>query len=684
MNSSPARFYEFGPFRLDTSAPLLWREGQPVALTPKALETLIVLVQRAGRLTSREDLIQAVWPDTVVEENNLSVNISMLRKVLGDTSDADKYIETVPRRGYRFVAQVRAGEGNSGAWVLEKRLRASIIKNEPVDGGITSTPVNLHLATGVEQSCEPEALVTTHPLDLEDVRMEGSLSKQRASAHVGRLPQHRHWVVPGAAALIIAATVVAYVYLNRGVDVKSDQGPISSLAVMPFVNTSADPNTEYLSDGITESLINNLSLLPNLKIKSRSSVFHYKGQENDAHAIGRELGVRAVLTGRVVRRGDNLSISVELVDARDNSHLWGQQYEGKLSDVLSVQREITQQITRKLRFPLTGAEQKLVNKQYTESTEAYQLYMRGRYFWNKRTVDGVKKGIEFFNQATARDPNFALAYSGLADSYNVLSQFRELSPEEAMPKAKAAALKALELDDSLAEAHASLAMIKKVYHWDWAGAEMELNRAIELNPNYANAYHWHALFLSAMGEHEEALTEIRRAKELDPVSLIISTNEGWILFCARRYDLAIEQFRQTMEMDPNFANAHYKLAMAYEMKGLHDEAVKEYLKDDLLSGRAQEEVTLLRAAFSAAGWDGFCRTELRLLRKRSQREYVSPEDFVLISLQLGETERAFEWLQKAYEERAGLLTFLKVDPRFDNLRSDTRFGDLLRRVKLAP
>jgi TolB-like protein/DNA-binding winged helix-turn-helix (wHTH) protein/Flp pilus assembly protein TadD len=681
--SEEAHCYEFGLFRVDAANRLLLRSGEVVPLTSKVFDILLVFVQNSGRLLDKDEVMREVWPDSFVEEGNLARNVSTLRKALGENPHEHQYIVTVPGRGYRFVARVRESESNGDALVVEERIRARIIADEEVEAGDESAPPGLHDSAGLVRSDEPAALETNLSLATQDATTKATHSTARAGQLIGRLARHRLSVLLGAAALIIAASVAAYFYVARGGKVTADRAAINSVAIMPFVNVGADPNMEYLSDGITESLINHLSLLPHLKVKSRNSVFHYKGRELDAQAVGRELDVQAVLTGRIVQRGDDLSIGVELVDARDNTHLWGEQYERKLSDVLSVQREITQEIAEKLRLPLTETEQKLVNKGYTENAEAYQLYLKGRYFWNKRTHEGLKKGIEYFDQAIERDPNYALAYSGLSDSYNGLTQFRGLSPDEAMPKAKAAALKALEMDDSLAEAHASLAQVKKNYEWDWTGAEVEFKQAIKLNPNYASARQWYAMFLSAVGRHDEALTEIRRAKELDPVSLMINTSEGWILFCARRYDPAIKQLRKTIELDPNFANAHFKLAMVYEAKGMYDEAAEEYLKDDLLSGRRQEEVALLRAAYAASGWEGYCRAQLKLLKERSEREYVSTEYFVLTSLQLREREQAFEWLQKAYEERSAMLVNLKIHPRFDIIRSDPRFADLLWRMNLS-
>lgn len=686
MSAPSARFYEFGPFRLDTAAPLLWREGQPVSLTPKALETLVVLVQRAGRLTSREELIEAVWPDTVVEENNLSVNISMLRKALGDSEEGEKYIETVPRRGYRFVAQVKVGQGNSGAWVLDKRLRASLITNEERDEGAQSRALDLLGAATVGPSGEPEAREPTLSPALEDVTTEAGRSKSPGFRQPARLARPRPSIVLGAAALILTASVIAYFYFARDVKVIADRGAITSVAVMPFGNPSANPDTEYLSDGITESLINQLSRLPKLKVMSRNSVFHYKGRETDARLVGNELGVEAVLLGRVVQRGDGRSISVELVDAGDNSHLWGEQYERRLSDVLAVQREITREITENLRLSLTGSEQDMVNKRYTEDADAYQLYLKGRYFWNKRTGDAFTKGIEYFNQAIVLDPNYALAYSGLADSYSLLGDYDVMKPTEAYPKAKVAATKALAIDEGLAEAHASLATILAAYDWNWAGADSEYKRAIELKPNYAPAHQWYAEYLAGMGRHTEAIAEIKRAQELDPFSLITNAVGAWVFYFARQYDEAIAQCQKVIAMDANFGEVYAYLGRAYEQKGMYAEALDAFQKRRTLLGFRAVGDSGDRDSQESLSPKEYWRQRLRRLEGEERAKFgqVSAHGRAECFAQLGDKDQAFNWLERAYEERSFWLMYLKVAPNLDSLRTDPRFSDLLLRVKLAP
>jgi serine/threonine-protein kinase len=500
------------------------------------------------------------------------------------------------------------------------------------------------------------------------------LARPTSSAEyiVSEIKQHKRWIIPTAAALLIAATALFYFFFTQG-----SRAAIDSIAVLPLVNANNDANTDYLSDGITESLINSLSQIPGLRVIARSTVFRYKGKEHDAQKIGSELGVRAVLMGRVLQRGDTLTIQVDLVDTRDGSQLWGEQYTRKLSDILVMQQNISREVSEKLRIKLSGAQKEQLAKRYTESTEAYELYLRGRYQWNRRTPDGLMKGIEYFQQAISADPNYALAYAGLADSYNVLSTNAVRPPKEAFPKAKDAAEKALAIDDTLAEAHSALAFIKTVYDWDWPGAEREFKRALELNPNYSNAHYFYAFaHLLSMGRMGEADAEIKRALALDPFSLIINTNLGRTYHLARQYDKAIEQYRKTLEMDPNFPRAHERLQEAFEQKGMYQEAIADLERVNPESGAR------LRSAYEKSGVQGYWQMRIEF-DKESKQTYVAPYFTAVKYAALGDREQAFEWLEKAYQERDTWLVHLKVDPMLDSLRSDPRYANLLARMNLA-
>ena len=502
-----------------------------------------------------------------------------------------------------------------------------------------------------------------------------------SSAHlVAGIRQLNKSVLFGLAAVVLTL-VAAYFYFSR-----TSKPAINSIAVLPFANVGGDPNTEYLSDGVTESLTSSISQLPNLAVIANSSMLRYKGREIDPQAIGKELRVRAVLTGRITQRNDSLLITAELVDVENNHRLWGGQYDRKMSDVLALQSDISREISEQLRVTLTGDQEKRVTKHFTENTEAYQAYLKGRYYWNKRTGNDVKKAIEFFDQAIAKDPNYALAYAGLADCYIVIPNYAEVSAQDAYTKAKNAALKALELDDSLAEAHTSLGGIRSDYEWDFAGAEKELKRAIELNPNYATAHHWYAQYLSTMGRHQEAIAEIKRAQELDPLSLIITYVVADTYLKARQYDQAIEQFRKTIEMDKTFSRSYRYLGNTYIEKGMYSEAITQFQTADGLSGvdpeKAANRAKELRDAYAAAGPQGFWTKQLDLLKQDSEHGSVSPYRIAGVYARLGDLNQTLTWLEKAYHDHDAYLVYLKIDPEFDRFRSDPRIIDLMRRIGL--
>jgi TolB-like protein/Flp pilus assembly protein TadD len=458
---------------------------------------------------------------------------------------------------------------------------------------------------------------------------------------------------------------------------------VDSLAVMPLVNESQDPNMDYLSDGITESIINSLSQLPQLRVMARSTVFRYKGQAVDPQDVGNRLGVRAVLTGRVLHIADRLIVKTELVYVTDGSQLWGEQYNRHLSDIVSVQEEISKEISEKLRLRLSDKQKRRLTKRHTQNTEAYHLYLKGRYHWNKRTDTGLTKSIQFLLEAVAQDPNYALAYAGLADSYNILGYYGYLSPREAFSKAKVAAVKALEIDDGLAEAHNSLAFVRLLYDWDWQDAERQFKRALKLNPGYATAHHWYAEYLAAMGRPEEALAEMQCALELDPLSLIINTLVGWVYYRARNYDQAIIELQKTLDMDPNFVPAHLFLGWTYQQKGLYKEAIAQFKKAQEFSESGAVVLAGLGHVYAISGQSSKARKVLAELKQLSRNRFVSPYDIALIYVGLGEKEKAFEWLEKAYESRSEMLVWSKIDPMLDALRTDSRFVNLMERIGLT-
>lgn len=459
---------------------------------------------------------------------------------------------------------------------------------------------------------------------------------------------------------------------------------IDSLAILPFANQSGDPDLEYLSEGVTEALINNLSRLTKLRVMARSTVFRYQGRGfQDAQQIGLELGVRAVLIGRLLKRDDSLIVKLELVDSNDGSHLWGEQYTRELSDMLTLEREISAEISDHLRLKLNSAQKKSLTKGITENSEAYQLYLKGRYHWNKRTEEGIRKSIEYFELAIALDPKFALAYAGLADAYNMMASYSTKPLATPFLRAKATALKALSLDGKLAEAHASLAALKLWREFDWEGAERSFRKAIQLNPGYSTAHLWLALYLAAMEKMDEALSEIRLALDLDPLSRVINLNLARILHFARQFDDAIKQCRKTIEMFPDYLIAHRRLGMSYGEKNMFEEADAEFDKALALSHNDSETMSAKAYAYARAGRVGDARQILDRLKDYAKEAYVSPYSLARVHIGLDQFDEAFECLERTYQERHGILTYLKVEPVFDRLRSDPRYGELLRKMGLA-
>ncbi len=462
----------------------------------------------------------------------------------------------------------------------------------------------------------------------------------------------------------------------------SSGSAIDSLAILPLVNDGADAEMEYLGDGITESIINSLTQLPQLRVIPRSTVFRYKGQKIDPEEIGRELGVRAVLTGRILQLGDSLIVKTELVDVGRHMQLWGEQYRRSFTDIFSLQDDISQEISGKLRLKLSGEERRKLVKRYTDNTEAYHLYLKGRFYVHKRTPDWIKKGVECFSQAIDLDPNYALAYAGLAEAYGFLaSSTGGQRPREAYPRAKAAAMKALELDETLGEAHCTLGFFRLLYDWDFAAAEEEFKRAIELSPNFANAWDGYGFYFKATGQSEAAIRACQRAQELEPLSLFITLSLAWAYYFARQYDRAMEQGNKALDMDPNFGFAYWHRGMACIQQKRFGDAIAALRKAISLSGPATTFISYLGYANARLGKTREAQQMIAQLERVSKRQYVSPYFIAMIYLGLGDLDRTFEWLEKAYEERSGFMAFINVEPMLDALRGDPRFNSLVEKIK---
>jgi eukaryotic-like serine/threonine-protein kinase len=481
---------------------------------------------------------------------------------------------------------------------------------------------------------------------------------------------------------IFAGLVLAALAIGIGFYFRGNRGQtIQSLAVLPFLNLNADPKTEYLSDGITESTINTLSQLPQLKVMARGTVFTYKGKEVDPRKVGRDLNVDAVVTGSINQQENTLIIQADLVQVSDGTQIWGQQYNRNLSDILAIQSDISKEISEQLRLKLTGEEQQKITKQFTNNNEAYQLYLKGRYYWNKRTQDGLNKAIDFFQQAVQKDPKYALAYVGIADSYIVLGDYTYLPPKEVAAKAKEASTKALALDDSLAEAHNSLAAVKEL-EWNWEEAGKEYRRAIELNPNYATAHHWYSLYLSNTGRVDEAFAEIKHAQQLDPLSLTINKNVGDRYINLRQYDKAIEQYRKAVEMDPNYPLTYQGLGMAYLAKGMYKEALEQYEKEYKITADKLSFLIESAEVYAKMGNKEEAYKQMKEIDDLAKKQYSSPMDKVPIYAALGEKDKVFEALEKAYQERSVRLEYVKTMRSMDGFRDDPRYVSLLKRIGL--
>lgn len=648
MSQQTKRSYEFGPFRIDTVNRLLMRAGEPVPLKAKAIETLLVLVESKGQVLEKDDLMKVLWPDSFVEEANLTQNIYMLRKALGENN----YIETVPRRGYRFTAQVRQWDYTASDLVLREQTRTSLIIEEEDE---TSADVDTEIKS------VPATLAPTN-------RKARSTSRALIASVI----------------FVGLAVVTAYSLLRQN---RSNQGPsiseIKSIAVLPFRPLNVESSDEYLGLGMADALITKLSRLGHVTVRPTSAIRKYADPDQVTDRAGQELGVDAVLEGTIQRSDNRVRVTVRLMRIADGRTMWADQFDEPATSVFRLQDSISARMSGALALKLSGEEEKLLARNYTSDAEAYQLYLKGRYFWNKRTEGDLRRAIECFQQAIAHDSNYALAYTGLADAYLQLPGYSETASMEIYPRAKAAAAKALELDGTLAEAHNSVAGVLSYFEWDWPAAEEEYKRALALDPNYSAAHHRLGVQLAAMGRFDEALFELRRARELDPLSLITNAILAATYYEARRYDEAIAQLQDTLELDGNFTVAHLGLGRTYEEQGLNDKAFSEYLKWRTLSGDSALTLAEMQSTYASGGLKSFYRQRLKTLLKQTEQKHVRPTEIAAIYARLGEKEEAIRWLEKAVSEHEGEVVWLKVLPDYDSLRLDARFTRLLERVNLS-
>ncbi len=628
----------------------------------------------------------------------------------GQTAVAADLLETEPGRvmgtaAYMSPEQIRGGSGDARSdifafgCVLYEMVTgqraftrptgvdtmAAILTEEPPDiansGTIIPPDLDRVIAHCVEKNPE-DRFQSSRDLafDLRAILTSSAVSRGLPLLVTAR-PRAKVWAAAAAAAGVL---VLALLLWRGGGGLLESLKPsrIEALAVLPLENLSGDPEEDYFADGMTEALIADLAKIRALRVPSRTSVMQYKKAKKPLPQIARELNVDAIVEGSVTRSGNRVRITAQLIEAKKDRHMWAESYERDMRDILALQSEVARAIAREIKIQVTPQERARLARTRAVNPEAYQAYLKGSYYSSKRTEEGLAKGIAHFEQAIETDPGYALAYAGLADSYSLLVRYGAVRPSEAMPKAKAAAKKALELDNTLAEAYASLAYASLHYDWDWQTAERQFQRAIELVPNYETAHQWYARYLTAMGRFDEAIAEVKRAQQLEPLSLIINSAVGYAYYFARRYDQAIAESRKALEMDPNFSRAHFNLGLAYEQKKMFPQAIAEFQKAIASSGGPLMEAALGHA-YAVAGRRAEAQEVLDRLIELSKQRYVSSYQIATIYAGLGETDQAFAWLEKAYGERNNWLAYLKVDPIFDGLRSDSRFAALVRRVGLA-
>ncbi len=652
MDGQSNHFYDFGAFRIDARERLLLRNGEPVPLPPKVYDTLLVLVENNGHAIGKEELMKAVWPDTFVEDANLTVNISMLRKALGEGTSQHQYIETLPRRGYRFVSAVTRVNPEATEVFSETRgHNQAVIEDE-----------------GVSEAGEKESRDDERPA-----------SPPRFLAILPRSQSFRLAVV-GLTALLVGLSAMAYyVWTERA----EQRLRVRSIAVLPFKPLAADSRDEPLEMGMCDALITRLGGLNQLVIRPTSSVVVYNKAGQDPLAAGRELGVDVLLDGYVQRSGNTIRVTAQLLNVSDGKHIWSGQFNANFTDIFAVEDSISRQMAEALLLKLTGEEQSRITRHYTENVEAYQLYLKGRYFQDKRTADGLAKSLDYFQQAIEKDPNYALAFAGLADSYVVLATRSDMRPRDSSRQAKMTAMRALEIDNMMAEAHASLANVRYWYDWDWPEAESEFKRAIELSPNYPTVHQYYSTYLIAMRRYEEAISEIKRAQELAPLSLQINVQVVRTLYFAHEYDEAIEQCRKMLEMDLDYSGTHVFLGRIYNQKRLYKQALAELETARGVLGDNAELLSLIGYTYAVAGRRVEALKTLQELQAQAKRRYVSPYHLAMVYAGLGEPDEALIWLERAFEDREGRMTILRSVPEFDSLRSDPRFAALLSRVGLS-
>lgn len=659
MYKTVQNLYEFGPFVLDPGERLLHYGASRLELPPRAFDTLLALIENNGRLLEKDTLMRTVWGDTIVEENNLSQVIYMLRKALRDGEDGSRYIETVPKRGYRFVAAVKEKE--------KEKVRETFDSSGNHSG-------QLH-ASAPPAASSADAIPPDHPLAAEH--------DPHTADRLYPYATFQHGLLIILAVLFILALLIA-ASVRRGLFQPAEPGPIRSIAVLPMQNLSTDPSQEYFVDSMTDELITDLAQIHELKIVSKTSVMQYKGTRSPLPQIGRDLGVDAIIEGSVLRSGDKVRITAQLIRASTDRHIWAAAYDGDMKDILSLQARVAEAITNEVKLNLTAEESRLLHPRRDPAPEAVDLYLRGRYAFNQRNVDGFHKSIQYFNAALKKDPNFAQPYAGLADSYTLLVLYG--SDPALMDDAKTAAEQALELDPNSAEAHTSLAAILILHDWDWSAAEREFQRALELNPNSARAHHWYGnLLLGPEGRHDEAIAELQRARELDPLSAIINADTGYAYYLAGRYDLALPIYQKVLAANPDFLPVHFYLAQYYRQNGQYDLWLQEIMEDYRLAGfpaHARSVEQLYRQGGFRSVLEAEAKSPASLSPAMSKKLRLDVCNSAQADVALGKNIQALNALEDCYRDDDIALLYAKVDPAWTPIRPTPRFQSLLQRIGL--
>lgn len=658
LHTHPPRIVRFGLFEADLQACDLQKQGRRLKLQTQPFQILAVLLERPGVIVSREELCRRLWPgDTFVDfDHSLNTAVRRLREALSDSPENPIFIETLQRRGYRFIAPV-------------------VYVDRPGTEEPVASPAKNGSGDRVVASAD----------EMGDSASAGATAAPRESA---RRMMPRTFALIGLAGLLggvlLASAGAYFVYQARAraAHVKPDQ--VRSLAVLPLENLSVTPDQEYLADGMTDELIASLAKVKSLRVVPRTTSMAYKGTHKSLSDIARELNVDAVVEGTVMRSGNRIRITTELVQIAADRALWAETYESSIEDVLSLQQRVAGAIVSNIQVELTPQERQNLKAYQPSSPEAYEDYLKGRYYWNKRSEEGLTKAIDYFELATKEDPNYALAYAGLADCYGIIGAaiVGTVPANEVAPKAEAAAKRALELDPTLAEAQTSLATVMLNYKWDWPGAESGFRKAIQLDPSYATAHQRYSLYLMAMGRTEESIKEIQQALKLDPLSVSMNFSEGWRLYMARDYDGAIKQLKSAIEMDPSFALAHLVLGQDYAQKMQYSLSIAELENAVKLSNNSAPAEAALARVDALSGRQASARARLEKLKAQRAGQYVSPFYLAEVYTALGDANLAMDELDKAYQDRSNSIIFLRVDPEFDSLRSNPRFQALLQRLQL--